>query len=485
MALLVPAVLLGLLVYYLRHVNQTMKAVPEEVNRASPHRWTEDEIERAYKKSIDDPVNVVKSLPPKQSRRYIVAQGWLGGWIVSHLLARGEHPSSIRILDLLAPTAEILAQGVGYVQTNITDETAVDAAFAQSWPAPATHYPLTVFHTAAIIRPQDRLKSFLHLLSKVNVDGTRNVLDAARKSGASCFISTSSGSVSLHQPNFFVAPWKSEPERMTQVLSDDAKLPKRHEEFFGNYAVTKIEAERLVRAADDPASNFRTGCIRPANGIYGIGSDAAMSITGNYLRQGGSPTWVRPIVHSFVNAENVSIAHLLYEQRLVEQSQPGTTAPDIGGQAFVVTDPNPAIAFGDIYTLLGKLSKTPVSFPTVEPILMLLLGYVIEFYSFIQHAYLPWLLPKITGDLAQVQPALFAITDVHVLADDTRARLPPHKGGLGYNPPLTTLDGMCKQLLDWNQKAGGDPSPVEQHPGPLMLTESGFDVKTVPPANKI
>ena len=213
----------------------------------------------------------------------------MGSWIVSHLLQRGEHPSSIRILDLLAPT-DVLAQGIDYIKTNITEELAVAAAFARPWPANAANLPLTVFHTAAIIRPQDRLKIFLPLLSKVNVDGTRNILNAAKRSGASCFISTSSGSVSLQSPNFFVAPWKSEPEHSVQVLSDDAKLPQRHHEHFGNYAVTKIEAERLVRAADSPASNFRTGCIRPANGIYGIGSDAAMSITGVYLRSGGSPT---------------------------------------------------------------------------------------------------------------------------------------------------------------------------------------------------
>lgn len=194
-------------------------------------------------------------------------------------------------------------------------------------------------------------------------------------------------------------------------------------------------------------------------------------------------SWVRPIIQSFVNAENVSIAHLLYEQRLLEQSQPGSTLPNIGGQAFVVTDPNPAISFSDIYTLITKLSETPISFPTIEPLPMLLLGYLVEFYSYIQYAFLPWALPKITGDLAQIQPSLFAISDVHVIADDTRARLPPQKGGLGYNPPLTSLDGMCKQLLDWNQKAGVKPNPVEDGSGPLTLTESGVDVK--PPANKL
>lgn len=76
MALLIPVALLGLvLVYYLRHVNTTMKAVPQEVYQVSPHRWTEDKIEAAYKKSLEDPVDITKNLPPKQARRYIVVGG--------------------------------------------------------------------------------------------------------------------------------------------------------------------------------------------------------------------------------------------------------------------------------------------------------------------------------------------------------------------------------------------------------------------------
>lgn len=196
------------------------------------------------------------------------------------------------MLDLLSPTQDILDQGVGFVKTNITDELNVTTAFEQPWAESVAQLPLTVFHTAASIRPQERLEMFLSRSVKVNVDGTRNVLNAARQAKASCFVSTSSGSTTLHRMGIWVAPWTKLPKRAFQVLSDKAKLPERHDEFFGNYAVTKVEAERMVRAADDPSSNFRTGCIRPANGIYGIGSDTSMTLTGVYLRKQGSPTLV-------------------------------------------------------------------------------------------------------------------------------------------------------------------------------------------------
>lgn len=41
----------------------------------SPNRWTEDEIKAAYKRNTENPIDVAKSLPPKQSRRYIVVGG--------------------------------------------------------------------------------------------------------------------------------------------------------------------------------------------------------------------------------------------------------------------------------------------------------------------------------------------------------------------------------------------------------------------------
>lgn len=60
------------------------------------------------------------------------------------------------------------------------------------------------------------------------------------------------------------------------INDDDTLVPKHHEDFFSNYAVTKSEAERRVRAADKAASGktiLRTGCIRPGNGVFGPGGD--------------------------------------------------------------------------------------------------------------------------------------------------------------------------------------------------------------------
>jgi nucleoside-diphosphate-sugar epimerase len=372
---------------------------------------------------------------------------------------------------------------VSWTKTDITDKPAVTSAFNQPWPAEATKLPLTVYHTAAVIRPQDRLKSFLPLSSKVNTTGTQNVLDAARTAGATAFIWTSSGSIALHQATFWIWPWAREPTRAVQIISDSTKLPTRHEDFFSNYAVTKTDAERLVRAADDPATKFRTGCIRPTNGIYGTGTETNSAITDIYLRKGGSPTWAAPVVQSFVHAENVSLAHLLYEQRLIQQSEPGSRLPNTGGQAYVVSDPNAAISFGDMYTLLETLSKTPICFPKVQPVPFLVMAYVVEVYAFLQFNYLTWL-PGLPHDLGQIQPSLFSILNVHVFADDSRAKLAPELGGLGYNPPINTLEGMCRRLVDWNAMAeseGVDVKGKKVMLGPVKVAEDGIDVDIVAP----
>ena len=202
---------------------------------------------------------------------------------------RGEDPAAIRILDIQTPRSEVLDQGVAFTKTNITDEQAVLNAFSQPWDPSVADLPLTVFHNAAVIRPGDRLKAFLPLCRNVNVGGTVNVLNAAKKSGATCMIATSSGSVCLRRFPLWIAPWAKTPKNLVQVVNDSSEIPKEHDDFFGNYAVAKAEAENIVRSADDLKSNFRTGCIRPVNGIYGI-SDSAGSVMGNYLRSGGGPT---------------------------------------------------------------------------------------------------------------------------------------------------------------------------------------------------
>jgi nucleoside-diphosphate-sugar epimerase len=386
---------------------------------------------------------------------------------VSSLLARGEDPKRIRILDIHPPLVEDL-KTVQFIQTDVTNATAVDAGFTAPWPdtcRDGSRHPapeLTVFHTAANIRFYERHASLLGPSERVNVDGTKNVVNAARSVGASILIYTSSGSVAVRRSRFLLWPWESEPPYFVQVIDDDENaIPKRHDDFFSNYAATKIRADRIVRAADKTQSGkgvLRTGCIRPGNGIFGPRGDM---LCGAYLVRGTNPTWISNIVQSYSYVENCALAHLCYEQRLAELRAGGTN-PDIGGQAFVITDPGSTPTNGDVYTTIETLTDGQCHFPNLPPTAMLLVAHIIEMYYrgrfwLISAGFksIAEMLPAVNGDLVNLQPSLFSLTMVHLIFDDSRARLPPEKGGLGYRGAWTTLQGLHK-TVEQHQNGSGE-----------------------------
>jgi nucleoside-diphosphate-sugar epimerase len=197
----------------------------------------------------------------------------------------------IRILDIRPPTRKDLTSGlakdVQFLKVDVSDKDAVVAAFKAPWPSSApggSESEITIFHTASNIRFYERHPALLHHSTNVNVEGTRNVIRAAKAIGASTLIYTSSGSVAVRCSRFWLWPWETQPKFFVQVLNDDDNLiPKRHEDFFSNYAVSKIAAERIVRDSDGTPSGsgvLRTGCIRPGNGVFGPGGDI---LCGAYL----------------------------------------------------------------------------------------------------------------------------------------------------------------------------------------------------------
>jgi len=318
------------------------------------------------------------------------------------------------VLDVRAPTRPDLTTGlakdVDFRLVDISDREQVQAAFSASWPlaasdpdgdpgpidnldgrgrqgpqpegtstARAVSAEITVFHTAANIRFFERDPRLLHLSDKVNVEGTQNVLDAARDAGVSVLIYTSSGSVSIHRTRLWLWPWEKRPPSAVQTFDDvDSRLPRRHEEMFSNYAASKIKAERLVRAADrTPLAGsaegrmgrgrarpqlLRTGCLRPGNGIFGTGGDI---LCGAYLARQVNPSWAHDSLQNFIYVENASLAHFCYERRLIEKAQ-GSPNPDIGGQAFGIVDAGPPLTCGDVYTVLTTLTDGRTVFPRLS-----------------------------------------------------------------------------------------------------------------------
>ena len=165
------------------------------------------------------------------TRRALVtgATGGLGLALTQDLLdagyavrAAGRSPTAIdRLRAMGAETAsgDLFALGADAVSENID----------------------VIFHAAALSSPWGPDAEF----QRANVDLTRDLLAAARRSGVGSFVFVSSPSV--------YARWADQSR-----LTEDTPWPDRP---LNAYARTKGEAERLVLAADAPG--FRTVAIRP------------------------------------------------------------------------------------------------------------------------------------------------------------------------------------------------------------------------------
>ncbi|KAH9941179.1 NAD(P)-binding protein [Epithele typhae] len=406
------AAALPLLVYlYVRANDAKISRLHPAALIHSPDRWTADDVRRTAAEVKLKAENVQggapaslfsqDELPPKTGRRYIITggAGFLGGWIVLHLIARGEDPRRIRIVDIRRPVRQDLLEGpaanVDFCKADIADSAAVEAAFAKPW-ADTEDGPEPETTRNASLQPYS---------DGVNVKGTENVVAAAHKIGA--------------------LPSSTLPQ-------DDSIIPQHHEDFFSNYAVSKWKAEQVIRRADRTSSGahtLRTGAIRPGNGIYGPGGDLLLEL---YLIRGETPSWIWDSIQSFIYVEN----------------------------AFVVADAGPAPTYGEVYRGMMDLTGGAVKFLWLSSTAILGFAVLIEQYYLLRHALvraappLAKLVPPLSGDVVYLQPSIFSLTQVHLIFDDSRARRAPEDGGLGWNGRVTTLEGMCKTVQEFERSGG-------------------------------
>ncbi len=173
----------------------------------------------------------------------------------------------------------------------------------------------TVFHLASVVdvslRPAPRIEH-------VNVGGTRNVVQACIVAGVEHLVYTSSEDVLLsEQP----VAWGDE----------SYAYPARP---IHPYVATKIEGEKLARAADG-ANGMRTVAIRPVH-VYGPHDPHAIPTSLRAFAAGSVPFLVGHEKARFdvVYVDNVAHAHLLAADALER-------APErVGGKAYFVGEGN-------------------------------------------------------------------------------------------------------------------------------------------------
>lgn len=238
--------------------------------------------------------------------------GFVGANLVTALLERG---LTVRSFDRV-PSPLPAHDGLETVVGDLTDAADI---------ARVVDDIDTIFHTAAIIdlmggasvTEEYRQRSYA-----VNVDGTKNLLQAARAAGARRFVYTASNSVVMGG----------------QVISHGDETLPYTERFNDLYTETKVVAERYV-LAQNGVEGMLTCSIRPS-GIWGTGDQTMFrkvfeSVLAGHVKVliGNKNakldnSYVHNLIHGFVLAAE----HLV----------PGGTAP---GQAYFINDDDPINMF--------------------------------------------------------------------------------------------------------------------------------------------
>ncbi len=265
--------------------------------------------------------------------------GFLGSHIVSQLL----EPSTSKVSVLDLRTTNNRLPGASYYDADITSPEAVRSVFEEV-------KPQIIIHTASPAAVQDNAsaaqkKGAKALYHKVNVEGTRNLVEQAGKTGCvKAFVYTSSASV-VHDGH-------------SDLINADERWPVlRAPQQKDTYSESKGIAEELVLAANRKHGDMLTIALRPA-GIFGEGD---MQLIPNLLlaykkgqtkfQLGGNEN-----LFDFTYVGNVAYAHILAAVALMDTHALTTQPLDhekVDGEAFFITNAQP-ICFWDLPRMVWK-----------------------------------------------------------------------------------------------------------------------------------
>jgi len=264
--------------------------------------------------------------------------GFLGTSLISSLLATNRY--SITAIDITPPSlgTRTFPSHVRYVRADVLDPSALQTVFTEAQPAIVIHavaiFPIGVARYSTKGRDA---------VFKVNVEGTRNVVNAARECGARGLVYTSSTTVVVDS-------------LAHDFRNVDEKWPAG--DVDTSYGQSKALAEDVVLAAND--SDFKTCVLRVAP-MFGENDTILIPAVHALIaaRQTGFVLGTAENLQDFVYVGNVADAHVLAVANLLNSQT-------VAGEALFISNGEP-VSLRDlclaIWKEFGHVPKYSVRIP--------------------------------------------------------------------------------------------------------------------------
>ena len=327
------------------------------------------------------------------------APGWLGTSLVKALTRGGrfgpveQAPEPVRVLAL--PGSEM-----GELEGPLV-EAAMGDLRDRRLPRDLCDGIQTVFHCAGLVHPR-RIED----LYAINVEGTRNLLEAAIASGAKRFIYVSSNSP---------AGLNLDPTKL--MVEDDPPRP------YLNYGLSKLQAEWLVNDAQR-AGRIETVILRPC-WFYGPNQPDRQTKFFRMIKKG----------HPLIMGKGDNLRSMSYTDNTVQGMLLARDVAKAAGQTYWIADRRP-YSFIEILETVGRL-----------------LGVSIR----------PRYLPKLSSDFARFADSLMQMASVyssyvHVAGEyaaSIAVSVEKAQRELGYDPEIELEEGM-RRSIEWCRARGVD-----------------------------
>ncbi|KAF1845564.1 C-3 sterol dehydrogenase/C-4 decarboxylase-like protein [Cucurbitaria berberidis CBS 394.84] len=281
--------------------------------------------------------------------------GFLGTAVVSALLETKRF--EVTVIDINPPSlgSTTFANDVRYVRANVLDAEALQKVFSEARPA-------VVIHTVGVYPLGMRRYSMKgkEPVFRVNVEGTRNVLQAAKECGAKGFVYTSSITVVL-----------DELDKDFRSVDEEWPTGRAHT----SYGLSKAIAEELVLSAN--THDFATCALRSAP-IFGPNDAACIPTIHSCIAAGQTPfiLGTGTNLQDFVYVDNVADAHVLAVANLINSQ---TAA----GEAMFITNGEPVTARDLCIAVWKEFGHVPKFQMRIPETLAWWMGYAAEWTSWL------------------------------------------------------------------------------------------------------